>query len=872
MASYDRRITLYINGKEVVNSVANIRAEMNRLQNLQNRMTIGSQEYINSFQRIQQLRGALAQHNQQISGTTSAWSGLVEKAKGLLPAFGFAAIASGATYAFSAIKNSTHATADAFEFAVAGMRTGLDFFWKTLATGDWSNFFTNLNKAIEGGYKYAEMLDEVADNNRALRIIESKARGEELRLEEALKNKTLSTKDRLQAGKDRIALEEKLSLDRQAIANKNYKAEFDEATRVTKLNEDQLLSVAGVIDSEQKLEAAAYSKKVEDYEKLKKLNVDVVGTGYGGTYETQKPDTQEMINLKSEIDSTQDAVKNYAGFLQSYDIMTEEQQNKLIAAVELRDRAVNSAPENLKKVITRVNSLMAGLDDNGLPVGGKGSAKSIGAQEIAEKREVVEAANKSQVDIINKNHIEGKTSEAQYKAELLQQEFNFLQAKMNIYKKGSKEYEDAAAELSDKQVKTSDQVKDLLLKAEKELADAKIENLQDGIEKEKIIENKRWDEELKQLKANLIVREKLADEEIAINDTINQTIIEKKEAHDKKMKILNSANDTKKTEKKASEIGDILDNADSFATSTPWLSSDQIQVFFDERRSVLEQAYQLEQELAGANQEQQKAAAENYNKELKKIKQQEVEVTYDAASRRIDIAQSFLGVLSGIVDQESALGKALFLFQQGLAIASIWISVAKANAAAMATLILPPLYLPVIAANTTMGVVQTALVVAQTVGSLIGDSKKKASGGYMDNETIYTVGEAGAEWVAPNWQLKDPRTRPLIGLLESFRQAGSSNRVTVNPELIAMTSNPNRISSGGSSISTNQSAESGSGNEQIKLLLTLAEEVKIQRQIMVEELKELRSTPIKAEVAGYGGKGSVAGELDRVMAWWKHVS
>jgi len=155
---------------------------------------------------------------------------------------------------------------------------------------------------------------------------------------------------------------------------------------------------------------------------------------------------------------------------------------------------------------------------------------------------------------------------------------------------------------------------------------------------------------------------------------------------------------------------------------------------------------------------------------------------------------------------------------------------------------------------------------------VLGGSKARAVGGFMESDETYRVGEAGPEWIAPNWQLKDPRTRPLIGLLESFRQNGSSNRVTVNPELIAMTSNPNRTSSGGSSISTNQSAESGSGNEQIKLLLTLAEEVKIQRQIMIEELKELRSTPIKATVAGYGGAGSVTGELNRIMAWWKHVS
>ena len=49
---------------------------MAMLVNQQARMTIGSQEYINHTQRIQQLRGVLAQHNQQIATTTSMWGRL----------------------------------------------------------------------------------------------------------------------------------------------------------------------------------------------------------------------------------------------------------------------------------------------------------------------------------------------------------------------------------------------------------------------------------------------------------------------------------------------------------------------------------------------------------------------------------------------------------------------------------------------------------------------------------------------------------------------------------------------------------------------------------------------------------------------------
>ena len=44
--SSTRRVTIFINGKEVEASVKQIRAEMNRLVNEQSRMVIGSDEYI----------------------------------------------------------------------------------------------------------------------------------------------------------------------------------------------------------------------------------------------------------------------------------------------------------------------------------------------------------------------------------------------------------------------------------------------------------------------------------------------------------------------------------------------------------------------------------------------------------------------------------------------------------------------------------------------------------------------------------------------------------------------------------------------------------------------------------------------------------
>ncbi len=77
--SSTRRVTIYINGKEVEASVKQIRSEMNKLVNEQNRMVIGSDEYIAHAKKIKELRQYLKEHAQNIGSAASAWSEMYNK-------------------------------------------------------------------------------------------------------------------------------------------------------------------------------------------------------------------------------------------------------------------------------------------------------------------------------------------------------------------------------------------------------------------------------------------------------------------------------------------------------------------------------------------------------------------------------------------------------------------------------------------------------------------------------------------------------------------------------------------------------------------------------------------------------------------------
>ncbi len=185
---------------------------------------------------------------------------------------------------------------------------------------------------------------------------------------------------------------------------------------------------------------------------------------------------------------------------------------------------------------------------------------------------------------IKKQYLQGKISEDEYKGQLLTQELKFIQEKLKIYKVGSVEYAKAYNESLSKQVAAEAKVKDLSLKAEQVLNDARIANFEEGLEKELALQNRKWDQEKLKLQQQLIEKENLSKTEIELNDKIYQTIEEKELEHQAK----------------------------------------------------------------------------------------------------IATAQSYISTLAGIFGEETAMGKALFLFNQGLAIAEIWVNTAKANAVAVA--------------------------------------------------------------------------------------------------------------------------------------------------------------------------------------------
>ena len=81
----DRKINIWINGKEVQNNINSIQAAYKKLINEQSRMTIGSDEYVAHAKKIKELKGHIDQHKRDIGSIATAW----QKAKDTIVATGF---------------------------------------------------------------------------------------------------------------------------------------------------------------------------------------------------------------------------------------------------------------------------------------------------------------------------------------------------------------------------------------------------------------------------------------------------------------------------------------------------------------------------------------------------------------------------------------------------------------------------------------------------------------------------------------------------------------------------------------------------------------------------------------------------------------
>jgi hypothetical protein len=632
-------------------SVKDLRKTLSLLKKEQEGLTRGTKEYLEVQKKIDSVKGEFGKINGQIVQQQGLLGKLKNVAGGLLPAFGWGAISAGAVMAFNKIISSTDFLSTKWAVFIGGLKEATNEFWRTLGTGDWSNFLTNLREAVRVGREYEAVLDELEAKQRGLSIAESDSKRQILDLEDIVRNASLSNKERIDAAEKRIKIEEDLSAKRTKIAKEEFENELMMTAQSTKLSEERLMELIADIDSETKAKAEAYLAQKEE---LTQLN---------NAY--RKGATERQRELQAELDLTSNDIKAYAEDLVKIGNATDDQLNKTVEAYGKVKDAESSALENTKRVRSAMYSI---------------------------------------IDEENRN------------------EENSRQKLADAIIKIESEMTEAIADEAD----ARKAIMESLAEAEKLMLEVTEEEYRNAIDNIK-----------------------------EFSEALNRELED------------------------ARQLGsDALNTPDAEFTSV-----NQVTAHYENRRAVLEQQYEKERMMAAGNKDALLEIEKQYHLEMNQLLHDEVMAKHDSVQRQIDYGRAYISELSGIVGEQSKLGKALFLFDQALAIANIWVQSAQTSAAAyfaalrmflaagpMAPGLAAVYSAPAIAASKSNAALNTGLIALQTVGGLVG----KKSGGYAstgsdDNVAGYYHAN---EFIASAPAVRNPTVKPILDIIDMAQRTG----------------------------------------------------------------------------------------------------
>jgi hypothetical protein len=143
----------------------------------------------------------------------------------------------------------------------------------------------------------------------------------------------------------------------------------------------------------------------------------------------------------------------------------------------------------------------------------------------------------------------------------------------------------------------------------------------------------------------------------------------------------------------------------------------------------------------------------------------------EISEQRLDLAQTFVGGFANLLAADYENRKKYSGLIKALGIAEVMINLYRElSAIALAAAQNPYNAVTMGAAGTAQFNMQSAMAIARAAfatGQIL--ATKYAKGGYTQGEGMYIAGEAGKEYIAPNWQVEHPVYGPLINQLNAAR-------------------------------------------------------------------------------------------------------
>lgn len=152
------------------------------------------------------------------------------------------------------IMQSTEGSMNAFERVVAGASAGVQYFFKSIASGDWSNFFGNLDKAIRGAAEFVDTMENLANRQNEQKIKSSEIDIKIAELRDATYDKDESNNEARKKSLEEIIVLQKQKFTNEAkLAKDLYDANLKKAATDSGLSEQQIKNFIKEYSSFEKL-------------------------------------------------------------------------------------------------------------------------------------------------------------------------------------------------------------------------------------------------------------------------------------------------------------------------------------------------------------------------------------------------------------------------------------------------------------------------------------------------------------------------------------------------------------------------------------------------------------------------------------------
>lgn len=249
-----------------------------------------------------------------------------------------------------AIINSTSATSLQFHKVIAEATTMVNYFFKSIATGDWSNFFEGMKEATRAAREYVVAMEDIERRRNEMLIKESQANLQIGILRESTYDKSdENTLNRIRSLQEIIKLEKEIYTKKSAISRDELEVLAKKIAATNKLTEDEVKNfVSNYSHLKEQLELG--NKYLELQAKLSVASrTTTIGPG-----SAVLPNASRIQEIKDEISLLGDGAAAAANFAKKMNSLSVEEQRAIAEIWAKMDNEANEFNTKTRRYQTQL--------------------------------------------------------------------------------------------------------------------------------------------------------------------------------------------------------------------------------------------------------------------------------------------------------------------------------------------------------------------------------------------------------------------------------------------------------------------------------------------------------------------------------------